>query len=331
MWTEMSSTPATVHVAFDRHGERLAGRWLEERPARVQVLGFATLRTVLIGLAGHDDQAPPGMVEAAREALEPHDLAIITAVYRQPVFVPDCIAHDPEWGDVSPEEELERVRTATPDDLLAELDVAGPDGETEPWRSVRRNPRAFLARHHRALDRTWAAIEPFWARAAGGLEREVTRASMAIARGAVGELLLDQRRAVRAGAACDLRVDERGITLIPQLAGPQRRDLRRRDGDVLTHIAYPVPGAARIVSEDPVPDSLEALLGPQRTAILRRLDRPRTAGELADLLFAVPSAATHHVDALQSAGLVSRERRGRHVLVHRTARGTELLALYERA
>jgi DNA-binding transcriptional ArsR family regulator len=45
----------------------------------------------------------------------------------------------------------------------------------------------------------------------------------------------------------------------------------------------------------------------------------------------VPSGVTHHVRALESAGLITRERRGSNVLVHRSARGTALLGLYEHA
>ena len=74
---------------------------------------------------------------------------------------------------------------------------------------------------------------------------------------------------------------------------------------------------------------LSALLGGPRATILRSLDRPTSIGRLADLLFAVPSAATHHAAALEAAGLVARERRGRHVLVRRTPRGSALLALYD--
>jgi DNA-binding transcriptional ArsR family regulator len=62
--------------------------------------------------------------------------------------------------------------------------------------------------------------------------------------------------------------------------------------------------------------------------LLRALDRPMTAGELAVLLGIVPSAITHHLAALEPAGLVLRQRRGRSVLVHRTARGGRLLQLY---
>jgi DNA-binding MarR family transcriptional regulator len=42
-----------------------------------------------------------------------------------------------------------------------------------------------------------------------------------------------------------------------------------------------------------------------------------------------PSGITHHLGALEGAGLIARERLGRRVLVHRTTRGTRLLALYE--
>ena len=70
---------------------------------------------------------------------------------------------------------------------------------------------------------------------------------------------------------------------------------------------------------------LEALLGPQRARVLRELERPQSVGGLAKALIAVPSAATHHVGALEAAGLVVRERDGRRVIVHRTARGSRLV------
>ena len=76
---------------------------------------------------------------------------------------------------------------------------------------------------------------------------------------------------------------------------------------------------------------LEALIGPQRALVLRELETPRSVGALAEALIAVPSAATHHVGALEAAGLVIREREGRRVIVHRTARGGRLVALYDQA
>jgi DNA-binding transcriptional ArsR family regulator len=73
---------------------------------------------------------------------------------------------------------------------------------------------------------------------------------------------------------------------------------------------------------------LDALVGEPRATLLQALDRPSTVGQLAARLGFVPSAITHHVSVLEPAGLVVRERRGQSVLVHRTQRGTELLALY---
>jgi DNA-binding transcriptional ArsR family regulator len=86
--------------------------------------------------------------------------------------------------------------------------------------------------------------------------------------------------------------------------------------------AEPDPGA-------PVDATLEALLGRQRSTILRHLERPTTSGEIAEALWTVPGGATHHLRWLEAAGLVTRRRRGRYVLVERTPRGSALLALYE--
>jgi DNA-binding transcriptional ArsR family regulator len=74
--------------------------------------------------------------------------------------------------------------------------------------------------------------------------------------------------------------------------------------------------------------SLKALIGAQRTTLLLCLDGPKTAGQVAEALQTVPGGATHHLCELEAAGLVFRMRRGRQVLVERTARGSALLGLY---
>lgn len=79
---------------------------------------------------------------------------------------------------------------------------------------------------------------------------------------------------------------------------------------------------------DEAADALEALLGWQRAQVLRGLDAEQRPAEVAQALRMVPSGATHHLTRLEASGLVVRERRGRHVVVKRTARGTALLDLY---
>jgi DNA-binding transcriptional ArsR family regulator len=57
----------------------------------------------------------------------------------------------------------------------------------------------------------------------------------------------------------------------------------------------------------------------------------RSPGEVAERLFLTPSGVSHHLAALESAGLVTRRRQGRRVAIRRTARAIALLALYDRA
>jgi DNA-binding transcriptional ArsR family regulator len=79
---------------------------------------------------------------------------------------------------------------------------------------------------------------------------------------------------------------------------------------------------------DEPPDAFEALLGWQRARILKGLDVALRPGQIAEALRMVPAGATHHLSRLEAAGLVIRKRRGRHVVVERTARGSALLELY---
>ncbi len=77
------------------------------------------------------------------------------------------------------------------------------------------------------------------------------------------------------------------------------------------------------------PAKLVALLGEPRALILDGLDAPASCGDIAKELQMVPAGATHHLRSLEAAGLVKRRRDGQRVIVERTARGSELLALYE--
>jgi DNA-binding MarR family transcriptional regulator len=56
-----------------------------------------------------------------------------------------------------------------------------------------------------------------------------------------------------------------------------------------------------------------------------------TQAAIANALASTPSATSYHLAFLQRAGLVARERWGRHVLVERTPTGVELLKLFGEA
>ena len=72
------------------------------------------------------------------------------------------------------------------------------------------------------------------------------------------------------------------------------------------------------------PDTLAALLGGRRAAVLADLDAPRSTTELAQRLALPPASVSQHLAVLRDAGLVDANRVGRVVLYARTRRGDSL-------
>jgi DNA-binding transcriptional ArsR family regulator len=188
--------------------------------------------------------------------------------------------------------------------------------------------------------RAWRAFEPVWRRARPALERERGRIAMATALDAQLELIdgLLPEGAMRDGRWCvpcafyggRAEFPQDGLVLMPLVAGEGSSVIAQED-DVIRTIAYPVRPLDGRRPDRSADAQLEALLGVPRARILRALVAPATIGSLAELLRAVPSAATHHIAVLEAAGLVARGPRGRTVVVRRTRRGEELVRLYDGA
>jgi DNA-binding transcriptional ArsR family regulator len=267
----------------------------------------------------------PGAVRSA--------LAPLVAPYRR---WPDCLGPPPEPGARRFEDALREIADTPADVLLGELAAEGLEHTIE-WRPVVRSPRAWLRVYVEALRRAWEVLDPLWRDAAPRLEREDERVATAKARGALPELFSTfcEQTPVRNdvlllpdGEPRRLGIPEKGLTVIPLLTGPGAHARYYAAGAQLTHFAYPIP-TARASGPAVLADSeLTTLLGRPRAAILTGLERPMAAGDVARVLHAVPSAASHHLSALESAGLVARHRDGRQVVVERTARGDALLALF---
>jgi DNA-binding transcriptional ArsR family regulator len=292
---------------------------------------------------GVDLGSPSPWVAAVRSALDPADLALLGQSFGTgtPSFVPDAVLPVPGGHSAGFDDEAERVLDETAVGLEAEIHAAGLAGHP-PWSYVAKAPRRWAEAHLAALRRAWQAVEPLWHRAGSLLDREVERVGAALASGSLPHLLdgLSRKGYVTGdrwypspGAAPAVLLP--GTVLQPMLAGPRARLLSGVGG--IGYIAYPLPGAGRLAlagdgngtSRPPRETRLGALLGEPRADILRRLDRPTPAGALAVDLHFAPSAITHHLNALARAGLVRRQRDGRHVLASRSARGSALLQLYE--
>jgi DNA-binding transcriptional ArsR family regulator len=315
---------------------------VSQRPLRVATSPLATvLRLAIDAMRERPLYDPWGA--AVRDALRPSDAQALAPFFGPSgrwTLIPDRVSPPPSTFGRSIDDELAGVAETSPDALLADLaDMSMPAVVMRRWTVVLHDPSRWLAAYVAAMRHAWSAVRAFWERAGPLFERELERVGTASARGAVPELLasLQPQWPVADGAwwvPCTshhrLRLPPEGLVLVPMLAGPHARGLWEAGEDVVTHVGYPIPGAHRLFDTPKANgSSLEALVGDQRARILRRLDRPATAGSLAELIVATPSAATHHLGALERAGLAARERHGRFVLVRRTARGTALLALYE--
>jgi DNA-binding transcriptional ArsR family regulator len=300
----------------------------------------ATLTQLTMEALGRSKGSPASWPGAVREALQPSDLTTLGPVYGPtgPPFVPDCLLPRPAAHASSFEDELEQIAAVTADDLVADLHADGQLGT--PWATVARAPRRWLDAYVQALERAWMALSPLWLRATPLLEREVDRIERALSAGAFdraldglhpdGHVIHDRWHIPCQSGPVTIGAE---LLLVPMLIGPRATLLMGAGGEV-TYLAYPLRGAHGLTgagSSNHASDSsaLEALLGAPRANILRSLDRARSAGQIARALHFSPGAVTHHLIALERAGLISREPHGRHVLAHRTPRGTSLLGLYE--
>ncbi|WP_329039069.1 helix-turn-helix domain-containing protein [Streptomyces sp. NBC_01725] len=165
-----------------------------------------------------------------------------------------------------------------------------------------------------------------WATCTAGFEEFVERHGAVAARESLGSALSAPHSAPSwRDNALEIASDHRGsvagphpITLVPTL----------HLGRVGLHAPHR-PDAAQLV----VPLSLTRTVGPRmapvlgdtRLRLLQGIDRPRTTTELAALHHLSPATVSFHPSCLLDADLVRRQREGRQVHYHRTARARLLL------
>jgi DNA-binding transcriptional ArsR family regulator len=312
---------------------------VRRRPFRAAVAPLPSLQAALVDAAGAGRKGTPAAWRhAIRGELRQRDYdALAPLLARGQTLVPDALLGMPDPPGESLKDGIERMVATPADELLAEAELCRQTTGNLAWLHLERDPARWLRRYVGSLLRAWSGFAPVWRQAREALDREVERIGTATALDAQLELLdgLIAQAAVEDGRWClrckfaegRRRFPDTGLVLLPLVAGDGGSILDMGE-TTIRRVGYPVPGAHRLVASEPAAPSLEALLGIPRAQILRGLDRPTSIGRLADALRAVPSAATHHVGALEEAGLVARERSGRRVLVRRTALGEALLELY---
>jgi DNA-binding transcriptional ArsR family regulator len=237
------------------------------------------------------------------------------------------------------EDQLERLRDTSAEEVRS--DLAGTFGDRIPphWRDICKSPHRWLRGYTSAISATWSAIQPFWRRARPLFDREAERVGTAVVRGQLDIILGTIHKRSRLDGdvlkihdpePASFKLAGRPLILTPILCGDI--SICSFDRPDAVWVGYPLPGIGRLFTEKskPIHDSpLDLLLGPVRAQILTALIRPFTMGELATRTKLAPSAVTYHCERLTALGLVERQRHGREVRVFRTHRFDHLAQLFD--
>ncbi|WP_232665540.1 ArsR/SmtB family transcription factor [Pseudonocardia sp. TRM90224] len=252
---------------------------------------------------------------------------------------PDCLSPAELGRDTDVASELGRLRGLTAGELHTDFQLTYGSSMPAQWERVAAAPKTWVRDFADALESLWAVVEPVWRREAALRSREADRVGSAAVRRALDIVLAQAHPRGRTENGILHFPDPEGVDLdatgkVAVLAPVLSRldvsisNLERPD---LIWLAYPVVVKGRETSHEADPAALDALLTPVRARLLRGLEGEQPMSTIATRLSLGASATTHHVDALMAAGLVTRRRDGRSMLVSRGARGNELIDLYERA
>jgi DNA-binding transcriptional ArsR family regulator len=133
----------------------------------------------------------------------------------------------------------------------------------------------------------------------------------------------------RTGVDFETTLDGQGLLLRPSAFWTGEPifsfDMEGHRPNVLIYAAQPGDRpASGNGAADPARDSLAALLGPTRAAVLRALREPRGTAELAAAVQISPASASEHAKILRDASLIETRREGRRVRHSLTSLGTTM-------
>ncbi|WP_430500030.1 ArsR/SmtB family transcription factor [Micromonospora trifolii] len=184
------------------------------------------------------------------------------------------------------------------------------------------------------------AISPYWSRIQAAVAADRARRARALLDGGVEGLLTSLRPAMRWESGVlevrsyphsrELHLDGRGLLLVPSFFCATT-PVALLDPALPPVLVYPVDRLGALVSADAsaasgaARDSLAALLGRTRAAVLQASDEGCTTGEVARQLNISPAAASQHATVLRNAGLLVSHRERNSVLHTLTPLGRAML------
>ncbi|MDQ7909904.1 hypothetical protein RB614_35945 [Phytohabitans sp. ZYX-F-186] len=179
-----------------------------------------------------------------------------------------------------------------------------------------------------------AAVQPYWADVRANHHSELAQhgrmlacrgVSAALSAVIPGARWRGDRLLIESPQDRTVRLDGRGLLITPTAfwTGPP---LVGELPDQPVLLAYPAPAvlSIRVGAE---PDSLAAVLGVRRAAVLRLLSTEHTTGDIARQLGISAASASEHSAALRAARMVSSRRDGKAVIHRATPLGLDLVRL----
>jgi DNA-binding transcriptional ArsR family regulator len=281
---------------------------------------------VLAGLRPHrpGQLARPAEQRAAfraRMADDPVGRAFLKAALL-PTWLSDILCPPPEEDEHTFDDEMTRIRTASPAELRA--DLAGDDADLD----VPDLPSRICA----VLDWVWAeTVEPDWQRRERAFEADIIARTRRLSTSGWASALDDMRPGMRWLGEGQLQINAYDYPPLDltkgQLLFVPTTCVRGWVGWRRPHrysVVYPCAGLLA-EGRSGAPDALSRLIGPARATLLSLLDDPMSTTQLASVTGFALGAVGNHLKILLNAQLVRRRRAGRSVLYYRTPDGNRLV------
>jgi hypothetical protein len=276
-------------------------------------------------------------IAATREATNDVDLDMLRALQPRGVYSPDFIHPPPRSPLTELEDELAEMLATPADEVRAEIEfIYRRVGAPEILEPFLEEPDAAMGRLADVIREYWQhALQPHWERVRGLLRGDVLYRGRRLADGGARFLFADLHPEARFEED-ELRIekswhatrtlDGRGLLLVPSaFTWPVISAITEPPWQPT--LIYPARGVGLLwePGDTATPESLRALLGRRRAAVLAALDAPRPTSEVAQRLGLSAPSVSQHLGVLKAAGLVHASRVGRLVLYARTERGDVLL------
>jgi len=276
-------------------------------------------------------------VKRIRPHLKGMDLSLPLALLPRKGYIADFLTPPPISPLMSFEDELEMIRSTSPELVRHDVGLLIQDGSPrEPLQPFLDDPEGSVQRLADALQEFWTvALESDWPRVQSLLEADILYRSRRQAEGGLDLLFSDLHGEVRWGgnvleiqtmcAVPALELAGRGLVLVPTAFSPHKTSAMTEEPWQPTLI-YPARGVALLWEEaERAPEALAKVLGRSRAALLSDLGAPRTTTDLAQRLDMTPGGVSQHLSVLKDSGFVTARRNGRAVLYCRSELADQLV------